>query len=291
MRRAPAGACRLLALAACVAVAASVPKHPPLPADIYPFITLVANKELPLCTGALVAPRAVLTAASCAKAKPSFAFVGAHNFFLDSFRREGKYEIQKVERVEVHPDFDSSDLNQHNLALLVLKRSVVGHHPVSLAGANFTHPVKSAAVRALGFGSLSADGFFPQLHADELTLLPEEECGGLQTAYGRWWAATPANAAAGHEACTGLSHAFRACAAGNVGAPLLLPRGAPDGGPLQLGLLTSGFACSTDPAVASASSPALYTWLPRYTEWIGKQLRQVAEEDAEARKKWAAGRQ
>ena len=64
-----------------------MPKHPPLPADIYPFITLVANKELPLCTGALVAPRAVLTAASCAKAKPSFAFVGAHNFFLDSFRQ------------------------------------------------------------------------------------------------------------------------------------------------------------------------------------------------------------
>ena len=445
-----------------------------------------------------------------------------------------------MERVEVHPDFDSSDLNQHNLALLV-----VGHHPVSLAGGALGRPdgatggdgeapaedggcqhhytalgvassrsrplptplfsqlltpserataVQAAVVRAkstawrsspaaldtpwltrwfltpcppillrsqlhasreicrcasagiwqplcgrllpagrsLGqhdLGRWLATGHAPelagdvhgvtikagrarssivalpkfsltsrtassphlvQLHADELTLLPEEECGGLQTAYGRWWAATPANAAAGHEACTGtqgrsgaergdewapvllpappqphaslprhmpprlscagLSHAFRACAAGNVGAPLLLPRGAPDGGPLQLGLLTSGFACSTgargvgcstastsissasarilaiatvytaamlrpfkhavgpthrpttlprpqslslhaDPAVASASSPALYTWLPRYTEWIGKQLRQVAEEDAEARKKWAAGRQ
>jgi len=77
-------------------------------------------------------------------------------------------------------------------------------------------------------------------------------------------------------AAAGLSHSFRACATGNMGAPLLLPRAGPGGdGPLQLGLLTSGFSCSTDPAVASASSPALYTWLPRYAEWLDQQLKKA----------------
>lgn len=74
-------------------------------------------------------------------------------------------------------------------------------------------------------------------------------------------------------AAAGLSHAFRACASGNAGGPLLLPRAAPGGTPLQLGLLTSGFSCSIDRAVASASSPALYTWLPRYADWLAKQVR------------------
>lgn len=69
--------------------------------------------------------------------------------------------------------------------------------------ASFDYPPNSTAVRALGYGSLSADGFFPQLHVDDLVLLPEEECGGLQTAYGRWWAATPAHSGPAPQACTG----------------------------------------------------------------------------------------
>lgn len=47
---------------------------------------------------------------------------------------------------------------------------------------------------------------------------------------------------------------------------------------MQAGVLTSGFACSTDPSVASASSPALYTWLPRYADWLTEQLGKVESE-------------
>jgi hypothetical protein len=70
-----------------------------------------------------------------------------------------------------------------------------------------------------------------------------------------------------------LSHSFRACAAGNVGAPLLEPSAAGPGAPLQLGLLVDGFSCSPDSAVASASSPALYTWLAQHAEWLDQQLK------------------
>lgn len=63
-----------------------------------------------------------------------------------------------------------------------------------------------------------------------------------------------------------------------MGAPLLLGGGGGDAA-VQAGLLTSGFACSTDPSVASASSPALYTWLPRYADWIAAELAKIAEKE------------
>jgi hypothetical protein len=69
----------------------------------------------------------------------------------------------------------------------------------------------------------------------------------------------------------GLSHAFRACATGNLGAPLVPAGGGSSS--MQLGLLVSGFGCSSDPTVASASSPALFAWLPQYADWLGQQLR------------------
>ncbi|KAL4420024.1 hypothetical protein ABPG77_001274 [Micractinium sp. CCAP 211/92] len=257
----------LLLAAASLAAAASNTL-----ADLYPFAALITSKEVPLCSGALVSPRLVVTTAACARSGPAFVYLGYYNFFLDEFRREGRYEIRKVDHVEVHPEFKSSDTNQHNLAVLRLNKPSK-HKPVATADASFDYPPNSTAVRALGYGSLSSDGFFPQLHGDDLMLLPEEECGGLQTAYGRWWAATPPDSGPAPQACTGLSHAFRACASGNAGGPLLLPRAAPGGAPLQLGLLTSGFSCSIDRAVASASSPALYTWLPRYADWLAKQVR------------------
>lgn len=37
---------------------------------------------------------------------------------------------------------------------------------------------------ALGYGSRSGDGYWPQLHEDTLALMPQEQCGVLQMAYG-----------------------------------------------------------------------------------------------------------
>jgi hypothetical protein len=153
-------------------------------------------------------------------------------------------------------------------------------------------------VQALGFGSRSSDSFWPQLHEDTLALLPQAECEGLQAAYSLSGTASSLSTRActggniclcvsssgeaslitqpsthtSAPSCAALSHSFRPCAAGNLGAPLLDPSAAPGGGPLQLGLLTSGFSCSSDPSVSSASSPAMYAWMPLYAEWLQKQL-------------------
>jgi hypothetical protein len=46
-----------------------------------------------------------------------------------------------------------------------------------------------------------------------------------------------------------------------------------NGSAVQLGLLVSGFACSSDTAVASAGSPGLFTWLPHHAGWLEARLR------------------
>ena len=76
----------------------------------------------------------------------------------------------------------------------------------------------------------------------------------------------------------GASPTFRSCATGNVGAPLLIPSPptANSSAPLLLGLLASGFSCSTTTAVTSASSPALFTWLPPFSSWITQQVAAAA---------------
>lgn len=96
----------------------------------------------------------------------------------------------------VHPDFTEDDPRHNNLALLVLERASA-HAPVALPTSSFAYPLAAGKATALGFGSVSSDGFWPQLHADQLTLLPERECAGLQTAYG------PTAKGAVDQACTG----------------------------------------------------------------------------------------
>ena len=61
-------------------------------ADRHPFVSLVTSADGPMCAGALVAPRTVLTTAACAAGllsagvKPQLVTVGAFNSYLDAFR-------------------------------------------------------------------------------------------------------------------------------------------------------------------------------------------------------------
>ncbi|PRW58360.1 serine endopeptidase [Chlorella sorokiniana] len=241
-------------------------------ADRYSFVSLVTSTDGPLCAGTLVAPRAVLTTAACASGllsaglKPQLVTVGAFNFYLDAFRRPGKYEVQKVQQVRLHPGWTLQDARTNNLALLQLAQPST-KAPVPLAAATFAYPTALSNATVFGYGSRGSDGVWPQLHADQLTLLPDAQCRGLRAAYGP----VPATQS---QACTALSRVFRACSKGNLGGPLLLP--GPTGGAVLAGLLTDGFACSDDPYVTSPNSPGLYEWLPQHAAWLQQQLAALA---------------
>lgn len=127
-----------------------------------------------------------------------------HSIAPPQRRRKGKYEIKYVDRAILHPGFKPKDARHDNLALLVLtKPSKLD--PVKLPAASFAYPPEASDAEVLGFGSLSSDGVWPQRHADELTLLPEAECSGLQTAYG------PSPEGAVDQACTGRFESGGGC--------------------------------------------------------------------------------
>jgi secreted trypsin-like serine protease len=102
-----------------------------------------------LCTGALVGPRAVLTAAHClndAFATPLRVAFGAN-------AQQPTMTLRVIAR-QVHPDYDAEPLADHDLAVLAIERDV----PSSIAP--FTHdlPVTDNLVRLVGFGASEVGG-------------------------------------------------------------------------------------------------------------------------------------
>lgn len=81
-------ACHMPAAAPCRLTFPAAAEQRQTLADENPFAALVLSGESPLCTGALVAPQAILTAASCSTgaSRPELVFVGVLNAYLDPFR-------------------------------------------------------------------------------------------------------------------------------------------------------------------------------------------------------------
>ncbi|MDX1578564.1 MAG: trypsin-like serine protease, partial [Gemmatimonadota bacterium] len=116
------------------------------------------------CSGVLVSPRVVLTAAHCA---PDIdrVFLGGRTIFAIGENEEHpdppEGEVLEVERVYVHPDYHPAFLPRHDIAVLVLEEeateavpvpiastaAVNGADEVMLVGFGFSHPTLN-----LGFG-------------------------------------------------------------------------------------------------------------------------------------------
>ncbi len=102
------------------------------------------------CSGVLVGPRAVLTAAHCVRSLSH----GSHR--VNSVRignPRGRTERVAVARMEVHPDFDVQHPEHgHDVAVLVLARAVTDRAPVRLAGPADDPSEQGTRVTIQGFG-------------------------------------------------------------------------------------------------------------------------------------------
>jgi hypothetical protein len=146
----------LLALGLAGASCADAPAPEPTPQAALPIVdgTLdtgdpaVVRLEggLAACTGTLVAPRVVLTAAHCAEIMPTHV-----DFGVDP---SGDGEHAAVVARSIHPEYDALHI-ENDLALLLLERpSAV--RPVAWLGSLPEGALPGAAVRLVGFGHIGS---------------------------------------------------------------------------------------------------------------------------------------
>jgi len=114
------------------------------PTSDYPAVVAVVSQFpddiLGLCTGTLITPAVILTAAHCLDAGPLSITV--------AFVLNGTEEDRAVDALAVHPRYVSSTLNA-DVALLRLVQPIEGVTPVPLARAK-PHPGHTGAI--VGFG-------------------------------------------------------------------------------------------------------------------------------------------
>lgn len=209
------------------------------------------------CTGVLVRPGVVLTAAHCIlpDLPVSKVLVGAPSIALASLG-----EVIKVEAVHVHPDYDGNRVPSHDIAVLVLKRAAAAT-PAVVATAGETDAATDAILVGFGYNHPSlAHGFGTKRMAADVDVLVPAQAGAELGA---------------HEAQHGWDHDFEMYVAdparqkdtckGDSGGPAYIAVG----DALKVAALTSR-------ASADAENPegcgegGIYTKIAPYADWIAQ---------------------
>jgi secreted trypsin-like serine protease len=243
----------------------------PAPAGAWPSIAYLrgsyhdadGNEHDFACTGSVVAPQWIVTAAHCTfgnsgQAPQSMrATIGVVDF------NDPAGQTIAVDRFVPNPNYDSnSQIGDVGLIHLVQPTRAPAM-PLAAPGGSYADT--GGAANAAGWGATDQDGtqFSSQLMQGYLQVRAPQECQQLISGFDP-----------NTQVCAGTNGATGACF-GDSGGPLTENNTA-TGGPALWGITSYGPQEGAGLAPCSTQMPAVYTWIPAYAGFIQNTLSQPA---------------
>jgi len=227
------------------------------PAGVYPWVASIGLKDINprdghFCGGSFIAPDWVMTAAHCVKPDS----VGKIQVHGNSYDLESGGKVFPVDRVIVHEKYDDAT-QENDVALLHVTERYTDQllQLVTPAEADRLASVGTIAV-VIGWG-LTAEGSDVQnvQRRVSVQIVGNQTCNGL---------AAYAGAITDGMLCAGFAEGGKDSCQGDSGGPLVV--GAPDGGRIQIGIVSWGEGCGRP------NKFGVYTRVADIEPWVAEKI-------------------